>query len=50
VPVIMKLLGDANWWIPGRLRRRLPTLDAGQAPSASARTPSISRSTSSGSL
>ena len=27
VPAIMKLLGDANWWMPRRLRRRLPTLD-----------------------
>jgi RND superfamily putative drug exporter len=30
VPAIMKLLGDANWWMPPRLRRRLPTLDIGR--------------------
>jgi hypothetical protein len=23
----MKLLGAANWWLPGRLNRVLPTLD-----------------------
>ena len=27
VPAIMKLLGDANWWMPRRLRRPLPILD-----------------------
>jgi len=27
VPATMKLLGDANWWIPGWLDRRLPTID-----------------------
>ena len=27
VPAIMKLLGDANWWIPGWLDRLLPTTD-----------------------
>jgi RND superfamily putative drug exporter len=26
VPAIMKLLGDANWWIPRGLDRRLPRL------------------------
>ncbi len=28
VPAIMKLLGEANWWIPRWLDRLLPTLDA----------------------
>jgi len=23
----MKLLGDANWWIPGWLDRLMPTID-----------------------
>ncbi|EFQ82896.1 MMPL family protein [Aeromicrobium marinum DSM 15272] len=27
VPATMKLLGDANWWLPGWLDRRLPQLD-----------------------
>jgi hypothetical protein len=27
VPATMKLLGDANWWLPGWLDRRLPTID-----------------------
>ena len=27
VPAIMKLLGNANWWMPRRLRRPLPILD-----------------------
>ncbi len=27
VPATMKLMGDANWWIPGWLDRVLPTLD-----------------------
>ncbi|MEJ7583953.1 MAG: hypothetical protein WKF43_07660 [Acidimicrobiales bacterium] len=27
VPATMKLLGDANWWIPGWLDRLLPTID-----------------------
>jgi len=27
VPATMRLLGDANWWIPGWLDRRLPNLD-----------------------
>ena len=32
VPATMKLLGDANWWIPRWLDRLLPTLDvAGEA-------------------
>lgn len=26
VPATMKLLGDANWWIPGWLDRLLPTI------------------------
>ena len=29
VPAIMKLLGDANWWMPRRLRRRLPAFGIG---------------------
>jgi len=32
VPATMKLMGDANWWIPGWLDRLLPTIDIdGQA-------------------
>jgi RND superfamily putative drug exporter len=27
VPATMKLMGDANWWIPGWLDRRLPDID-----------------------
>ncbi|HZJ07966.1 MAG TPA: MMPL family transporter [Nocardioidaceae bacterium] len=27
VPATMKLLGDANWWLPGWLDRLLPTID-----------------------
>ena len=27
VPASMKLLGEANWWLPGWLDRRLPVLD-----------------------
>ena len=27
VPATMKLLGDANWWIPAWLDRRLPRID-----------------------
>ena len=27
VPATMKLMGDANWWIPGWLDRVLPTID-----------------------
>ncbi|MBA2443838.1 MAG: hypothetical protein H0V49_00690, partial [Nocardioidaceae bacterium] len=27
VPATMTLLGDANWWVPGWLDRRLPDLD-----------------------
>jgi RND superfamily putative drug exporter len=27
VPATMKLLGDANWWLPGWLDRILPTID-----------------------
>jgi RND superfamily putative drug exporter len=26
VPATMSLLGDANWWIPSFLHRRLPTI------------------------
>ncbi|MBA2515043.1 MAG: MMPL family transporter, partial [Solirubrobacterales bacterium] len=29
VPAAMKLMGDANWWIPGWLDRLLPTIDIG---------------------
>jgi putative drug exporter of the RND superfamily len=25
VPATMELLGDANWWLPSWLRKRLPT-------------------------
>ncbi|MGH1493098.1 MAG: MMPL family transporter, partial [Acidimicrobiales bacterium] len=27
VPASMKLMGDANWWLPGWLDRILPTID-----------------------
>ncbi len=27
VPTTMKLMGDANWWIPAWLDRLLPTID-----------------------
>lgn len=27
VPATMKLMGDANWWLPAWLDRRLPTID-----------------------
>jgi RND superfamily putative drug exporter len=27
VPATMKLMGDANWWLPGWLDRILPTID-----------------------
>jgi RND superfamily putative drug exporter len=27
VPATMKLMGDANWWIPGWLDRLLPSVD-----------------------
>jgi len=27
VPATMKLMGDANWWLPGWLDRLLPTID-----------------------
>ncbi len=29
VPASMKLMGDANWWMPGWLDRLLPTIDIG---------------------
>jgi putative drug exporter of the RND superfamily len=32
VPSIMQLLGDANWWLPGWLDRRLPNLGADGGP------------------
>ena len=28
VPATMRLLGDANWWLPGWLDRLLPRVDA----------------------
>lgn len=31
VPATMRLLGDANWWIPAWLDRALPNLDIGGA-------------------
>ena len=27
VPATMKLMGDANWWLPKWLDRRMPTID-----------------------
>ncbi len=27
VPAVMRLAGRANWWLPGPLTRRLPSLD-----------------------
>jgi putative drug exporter of the RND superfamily len=33
VPATMKLLGDANWWLPGWLGRLLPTIAIDAAPS-----------------
>ena len=30
VPSIMELLGNANWWLPGFLRRALPKVDAAE--------------------
>lgn len=33
VPATMKLMGDANWWLPGWLDRILPTLDLEGGPS-----------------
>jgi RND superfamily putative drug exporter len=32
VPATMKLLGDANWWIPDWLDRKLPSIDIGGRP------------------
>ncbi|MET0739932.1 MAG: MMPL family transporter [Candidatus Nanopelagicales bacterium] len=32
VPATMKLLGDANWWLPGWLDRRLPRVDVAGDP------------------
>lgn len=37
VPATMKLLGEANWWLPRWLDRVLPELDAGPAEAAVAR-------------
>jgi RND superfamily putative drug exporter len=31
VPASMKLMGDANWWLPGWLDRILPTVDVDSA-------------------
>jgi RND superfamily putative drug exporter len=41
VPSIMQLLGDANWWLPGWLDRRLPNLGADGGP-AIAPVPAVS--------
>ena len=35
VPATMKLMGDANWWLPGWLDRILPTLDLEGGPDLS---------------
>jgi RND superfamily putative drug exporter len=32
VPAVMKLLGDANWWLPAWLERVLPRIDAAGEP------------------
>jgi RND superfamily putative drug exporter len=32
VPATMKLMGDANWWLPAWLDRILPTIDIDGAP------------------
>ena len=40
VPATMRLLGDANWWIPRWLDRMLPNLDIeGTEPSTHLRPP-----------
>ncbi len=55
VPALMKLLGDANWWLPQWLDRLLPSMDSammlerdherpGTAPDHSQTTPSLSPS------
>jgi putative drug exporter of the RND superfamily len=45
VPATMKLMGDANWWIPGWLDRLLPSVDIeGTGRSAGARDGAPSRS------
>jgi RND superfamily putative drug exporter len=36
VPALMKLLGDANWWIPGRTRTVLRLPDREPAPQIAA--------------
>jgi len=36
VPAVMKLMGDANWWIPGWLDRLLPTIGTGEGAGARA--------------
>jgi RND superfamily putative drug exporter len=38
VPATMKLLGDANWWLPGWLDRLLPELDPAPAEKPADRT------------
>jgi RND superfamily putative drug exporter len=32
VPATMSLLGDANWWLPGWLDHRLPTIEGAGSP------------------
>jgi RND superfamily putative drug exporter len=42
VPATMKLMGDANWWLPGWLDRILPTIDldgVGETEGAEVRVP-----------
>jgi len=39
VPATMELLGDRNWWLPGWLDRRLPTLKVEAAPDPEDRGP-----------
>ena len=34
VPATMKLMGDANWWLPGWLDRVLPEVDVDGGPAA----------------
>jgi RND superfamily putative drug exporter len=38
VPALMHVLGDANWWLPGWLDRRLPRISIG-APASAVRLP-----------
>ena len=39
VPATMKLMGDANWWLPGWLDRLLPVVDLEAGPAGPAPTP-----------